>query len=159
MVKMRIIVKQIMAFALMINLSAQESTYLAQKIMLENNMRSRIESALQKIMDDHRYVLDISVDLKFTPTVTEEVTFRPSTDNETKNAVLSGRENASESVPLMSNENQNTSTMTGIPIPGFDFQIIGDDKSIDQPEESNDAVVVEDSSPNSRGQGLSLIHI
>ena len=50
MVKMRIIVKQIMVFALMINLSAQESTYLAQKIMLENNMRSRIESALQKIM-------------------------------------------------------------------------------------------------------------
>ena len=150
MVKMRIIVKQIMAFALMINLSAQESTYLAQKIMLENNMRSRIESALQKIMDDHRYVLDISVDLKFTPTVTEEVTFRPSTDNETKNAVLSGRENASESVPLMSNENQTTSTMTGIPIPGFDFQIIGDDKSIDQPEESNDAVVVEDSSPNTK---------
>ena len=77
MVKMRIIVKQIIVFALMINLSAQESTYLAQKIMLENNMRSRIESALQKIMDDHRYVLDISVDLKFTPTVTEEVTFRP----------------------------------------------------------------------------------
>ena len=157
MVKMRIIVKQIMAFALMINLSAQESTYLAQKIMLENNMRSRIESALQKIMDDHRYVLDISVDLKFTPTVTEEVTFRPSTDNETKNAVLSGRENASESVPLMSNENQTTSTMTGIPIPGFDFQIIGDDKSIDQPEESNDAVIVEDSSPNSRGQGSQIL--
>ena len=125
--------------------------------MLENNMRSRIESALQKIMDDHRYVLDISVDLKFTPTVTEEVTFRPSTDNETKNAVLSGRENASESVPLMSNENQTTSTMTGIPIPGFDFQIIGDDKSIDQPEESNDAVVVEDSSPNSRGQGSQIL--
>ena len=157
MVKMRIIVKQIMAFALMINLSAQESTYLAQKIMLENNMRSRIESALQKIMDDHRYVLDISVDLKFTPTVTEEVTFRPSTDNETKNAVLSGRENASESVPLMSNENQTTSTMTGIPIPGFDFQIIGDDKSIDQPEESNDVVIVEDSSPNSRGQGSQIL--
>ena len=95
--------------------------------------------------------------MKFTPTVTEEVTFRPSTDNETKNAVLSGRENASESVPLMSNENQTTSTMTGIPIPGFDFQIIGDDKSIDQPEESNDAVIVEDSSPNSRGQGSQIL--
>ena len=157
MVKMRIIVKQIMAFALMINLSGQESTYLAQKIMLENNMRSRIESALQKIMDDHRYVLDISVDLKFTPTVTEEVTFRPSTDNETKNAVLSGRQNASESVPLMSNENQTTSTMTGIPIPGFDFQIIGDDNPIDQPEESNDPIIVEDSSPSSRGQGSQIL--
>ena len=35
MVKMRIIVKQIMIFALMVNLSAQESTYLAQK----NNAR------------------------------------------------------------------------------------------------------------------------
>ena len=108
MIKMRIIIKQIIGFAIIINLSAQESTYLAQKIMLENNMRARIESALQKVMDDHRYVLDISVDLKFTPTVTEEVTFKPAVDESTKNAVLSGRENASESVPITSNQNQTT---------------------------------------------------
>ncbi len=156
MVKMRIIVKQIMVFALMINLSAQESTYLAQKIMLENNMRSRIESALQKIMDDHRYVLDISVDLKFTPTVTEEVTFRPSTDEKTKNAVLSGREDASESVPLTSNENQTTSTMTGIPIPGFDFQIIGGDEPIDEPEIAEDNEIIEDINPK-RTQGSQIL--
>ena len=74
--KMRII-KSFIGLTLIASITAQESTYLAQKLMLENDLRSRIESALQKIMDDHRYVLDVTVDLKFTPTITEEVTFRP----------------------------------------------------------------------------------
>jgi len=154
---MRIIIKQILGFAIIINLSAQESTYLAQKIMLENNMRARIESALQKVMDDHRYVLDISVDLKFTPTVTEEVTFKPSADESTKNAVLSGRENASESVPITSNENKTTSKMTGIPIPGFDFQIIDDDNSVEEIDININETPLEDTNSNQRTNGSQIL--
>ena len=84
--KMRII-KSFVGFLLIASMMGQESTYLAQKLMLENDLRSRIESALQKVMDDHRYVLDVTVDLKFTPTVTEEVTFRPAGSDDAKAAV------------------------------------------------------------------------
>ena len=157
MIKMRIIIKQIIGFAIIINLSAQESTYLAQKIMLENNMRARIESALQKVMDDHRYVLDISVDLKFTPTVTEEVTFKPTVDESTKNSVLSGRENASESVPITSNQNQTTSKMTGIPIPGFDFQIIDDYNSVEETDININETPLKDTNSNARTNGSQIL--
>ncbi len=58
----------------------QESTFLSQKLMLEKDLHSRIENALSKILDDQRYVLDVTVDLKFTPTIKEEVTFRPGTE-------------------------------------------------------------------------------
>ena len=119
--KMRII-RSFIGLLLITSISGQESTYLAQKLMLENNLRSRIESALQKVMDDHRYVLDVTVDLKFTPTVTEEVTFRPAGSNDAKSAVRTGREEGLRSTPLTSETPESRSRMTGIPIPGFDFQ-------------------------------------
>ncbi len=138
-------------------MTAQESTYLAQKLMLENDLRSRIESALQKIMDDHRYVLDITVDLKFTPTVTEEVTFRPAGADDAKAAVRSGREESSRSVPLTSESPEPRSRMTGIPIPGFDFQSMEDEKPAEPvvTEESSEAPVVVSEGPSKGSQILS----
>ncbi len=128
---MRIILKSFVGLLLIASMMGQESTYLAQKLMLENDLRSRIESALQKVMDDHRYVLDVTVDLKFTPTVTEEVTFRPAGSDDAKAAVRSGREESSSSVPLTSESPEPRSRMTGIPIPGFDFQSMGDEEPIE----------------------------
>tara|TARA_B100000315_G_scaffold260939_1_gene328092 strand:- start:29249 stop:30835 length:1587 start_codon:yes stop_codon:yes gene_type:complete len=97
---------------------AQESTFLAQKLMFENDLKNRIEKALQKVIDDHRYVLDVSVTLKFSPTVKEEITYKPSKKRETQFG-------ASE----MKTDDQTTempgkrTRFTGIPIPGFDFHI------------------------------------
>ena len=125
------IIKSFVGLSLIASMMGQESTYLAQKLMLENNLRGRIEAALQKIMDDHRYVLDVTVDLKFTPTVTEEITFRPAGSNDAKVAVRSGREESSRSVPLTSESQEPRSRMTGIPIPGFDFQSMADEEPID----------------------------
>jgi len=133
------IIKSFIGLSLIASMMGQESTYLAQKLMLENDLRSRIEAALQKIMDDHRYVLDVTVDLKFTPTVTEEVTFRPAGSDDAKSAVRSGREESSRSVPLTSESPEPRSRMTGIPIPGFDFQSMED-------EEPTESVVVEEPS-------------
>jgi hypothetical protein len=101
-------------------LIAQESTFLAQKLMLENDLRKRIHSALEKILEDHRYVLDVTVDLEFTPTVREEVTFRPS---DSRAVELS--EIKEEDTPITQNDEEGSrrSRVTGIPIPGFDFQI------------------------------------
>ena len=154
--KMRII-KSFLGLSLIASMTAQESTYLAQKLMLENDLRSRIESALQKIMDDHRYVLDITVDLKFTPTVTEEVTFRPAGADDAKAAVRSGREESSRSVPLTSESPEPRSRMTGIPIPGFDFQSMEDEKPAEPvvTEESSEAPVVVSEGPSKGSQILS----
>jgi len=102
--------------------TAQESTYLAQKLMFENDLKNRIEKALQKVIDDHRYVLDVSVTLKFSPTVKEEITYRPTKKRETQFGV-----------PEIKAEDRTTEMLgkrtrfTGIPIPGFDFHIEEDE--------------------------------
>ena len=47
---------------------AEGSTYLSQKLELEQDLHSRIENALSKILDDQLFVWDVTVDIKFTPT-------------------------------------------------------------------------------------------
>ena len=154
--KMRII-KSFIGLTLIASITAQESTYLAQKLMLENDLRSRIESALQKIMDDHRYVLDVTVDLKFTPTITEEVTFRPAGSDDAKSAVMSGRQEAERSIPITSESREPRSRMTGIPIPGFDFQSMEDEEPVVESvaEEPADMPVAAPKGPREGSQILS----
>ena len=47
----------------------QSSGYLAQKLMIENNLRKRISDALEKIIDNRKYVIDVSVDLEISSAV------------------------------------------------------------------------------------------
>ena len=107
---------------------SQETSYLAQKLMLENDLRSRINGALEKILDDHRYVLDVSVELSLSPTVKEEVTFRPIT----KKGAERDKEKLyeEETAPLLEEGRERKSRLTGIPIPGFDFQIEEEPKAL-----------------------------
>ena len=55
--------------------TSQPSGYLAQKLMLENNLRERISSALSKVIDESQYVVDVSVELKLSDAVEEQVTY------------------------------------------------------------------------------------
>ena len=51
-------------FGLIISVAfGQSSGYLAQKLMLENSLRKRIGDALEKVIDNRKYVVDVSVDL------------------------------------------------------------------------------------------------
>ncbi|MFQ6673301.1 MAG: hypothetical protein ACE5GH_00790, partial [Fidelibacterota bacterium] len=100
----------------------QESTYLAQKLMLENDLRKRISGALAKILEDHRYVLDVTVDVKFTPTVREEVRFRPGRAP-SRIGEARGEEEVTEEKAAPEETPRRKSRVTGIPIPGFDFQV------------------------------------
>jgi len=102
----------------------QESTYLSQKLMLERDLHSRIENALSKILDDQRYVLDVTVDLIFTPTVKEEVTFRPGTEH-TTTGIEPKADLSSEGV---SAADERKSRFTGLPIPGFEFGSYDEDE-------------------------------
>ena len=57
---------------------SQSSGYLAQKLMLENNLRNRINDALEKVIDNRKYVVDVSVDLEISSAVENQTTFSPS---------------------------------------------------------------------------------
>ena len=50
-------------FSLTLLLGQQTSSYLTQKLMVENGLRERIGDALSKIIDDHKYVIDVDVDI------------------------------------------------------------------------------------------------
>jgi len=99
--------------------TGQESTYLSQKLMLERDLRSRIENALSKILDDQRYVLDVTVDLKFTPTIKEEVTFQPGAKRPA--GTVPEAESQREPERVSTEAEDKTSRYTDLPIPGFEF--------------------------------------
>ena len=43
---------------------AQGSGYLSQKLMVENNIRDRIKDALSKLIESHKYVVNVDVELE-----------------------------------------------------------------------------------------------
>ena len=58
-------------FILFTVLFSQSSGYLSQKLMVENNIRDRVKDALSKIIDSHKYVINVDVELE----VLDEVIF------------------------------------------------------------------------------------
>ena len=55
--------KRLAVFLLSALLIGQGSGYLAQKLMVENNIRERIKDALSKIIDSNKYVINVDIDL------------------------------------------------------------------------------------------------
>ena len=45
-------------------IAGQSNGYLAQKLMIENSLRNRISDAMEKVIDNRKYVIDVSVDLE-----------------------------------------------------------------------------------------------
>ena len=55
-------------------LIAQGSGYLSQKLMVENDIRDRVKEALSKVIDSHKYVINVDVDLEILDEVNEQIT-------------------------------------------------------------------------------------
>ncbi|UCH62135.1 MAG: hypothetical protein JSU77_10035 [Fidelibacterota bacterium] len=55
---------------------SQESGYLSQKLLLENTIQQRVTSAISKILDESRFVVDVKVELAFTPARQVEKVYR-----------------------------------------------------------------------------------
>lgn len=133
----------------------QESTYLAQKLMLENDLRRRIVSALEKVLDDHRYVLDVTVFLKFSPTVREEVTFKPAPEEAKRERPT---EAPAEAMPPAKDRGERRSRVTGIPIPGFDFQMEGEEEQeVVEPQAPEEGVKPQKTVPVPAKQGTQVV--
>ena len=88
------------------------SGYLAQKLMIENSLRTRISDALEKVIENRKYVIDVSVDLELSSAVENQTTYSPNGNSfESLQSVESS---------LSRDEMANPGSV-GLPIPGFDF--------------------------------------
>ena len=63
-------------------LVGQGSGYLAQKLMVENNIRERVRDALSKIVDNNKYVINVDVDLEISDEVEEQITVLAERENQ-----------------------------------------------------------------------------
>ena len=90
----------------------QSNGYLAQKLMIENNLRNRISDAMEKVIDNRKYVIDVSVDLEVSSAIESETTFSP--NDGTVKSLRSARD-------LVNTSDAPASGSVGLPIPGFDF--------------------------------------
>ena len=105
----RFVLMTTLLFSLVIG---QSNGYLAQKLMIENNLRNRISDAMEKVIDNRKYVIDVSVDLEVSSAIESETTFSPN-DGSVK-SLQSARD-------MMSASDAPASGSVGLPIPGFDF--------------------------------------
>jgi len=119
-------------------LIGQGSGYLAQKLMVENNIRERVRDALSKIVDNNKYVINVDVDLEISDEVEEQITVLA--ERETRKAVETASSIPTETDKSLSSIKQSidveenvekSSYSVGLPIPGFemDFTKSGNKKS------------------------------
>ena len=119
-------------------LIGQGSGYLAQKLMVENNIRERVRDALSKIVDNNKYVINVDVDLEISDEVEEQITVLA--ERETRKAVETASSTQTETDKSLSSIKQSidveenvekSSYSVGLPIPGFemDFTKSGSKKS------------------------------
>ena len=111
-------------------LVAQGSGYLSQKLMVENDIRDRVKEALSRVIDSHKYVINVDVDLEVLDEVNEQITvFAP---RESTNQAIEKRtpeEKTAEALikiqeKMVNNSATEESYSIGLPIPGFEVDIV-----------------------------------
>ena len=117
-------------FILATILFSQGSGYLSQKLMVENNIRDRIKDALSKIIDSHKYVINVDVELEVLDEVNEQITvFSPRENNKNKDVESPEQKTATvlqrmqENVMKEEQEVQRELYSIGLPIPGFEVDV------------------------------------
>ena len=93
---------------------SQTSGYLAQKLMIENDLRKRIANALEKVIDNRKYVVDVSVDLEISSAIESQITYTPNDGGNTIESLKAAED-------MMNTSETRSGGSIGLPIPGFDF--------------------------------------
>ncbi len=112
-------------------LFSQGSGYLSQKLMVENNIRDRVKDALSKIIDSHKYVINVDVELEVLDEVNEQITVFSPRENKKEKVESSAEQTANVLQKMQENmmqeneniNNQNESYSIGLPIPGFEVDV------------------------------------
>ena len=138
-----------LAFLLLAGLLiGQGSGYLAQKLMVENNIRERVRDALSKIVDNNKYVINVDIDLEISDKVEEQITVlaerkgqkvgweKPSeaTDAEKYLSILQQSIDIEENV-------EKSSYSVGLPIPGFEMDFTKSNKTSKKAEKPAPPVI------------------
>ncbi len=112
-------------------LFSQGSGYLSQKLMVENNIRDRVKDALSKIIDSHKYVINVDVELEVLDEVNEQITVFSPRENKKEKVESPAEQTANVLQKMQENmmqeneniNNQNESYSIGLPIPGFEVDV------------------------------------
>ena len=132
-------------FVFSLVIGQQNSSYLTQKLMVESDLRSRIASALSKIIDDQKYVIDVDVDIEVTGEKEEQITIIPS-DRPIYDEASALEELTTiigEAAPKGGSDPESEFSSMGLPIPGFDFEV-----------EAEPQVAQESSNEGQQGPGM-----
>lgn len=112
-------------------LFAQGSGYLSQKLMVENDIRDRVKEALSKVIDSHKYVINVDVDLEILDEVNEQITvFAPRESDRGQAVESSPAERTAEALlkiqdkMVQDNQTEQESYSIGLPIPGFEVDMV-----------------------------------
>ncbi len=98
----------------------QEASFLTQKLMLENDVRKKITEALSKIIDEQKYVIDVSIDLELSSEVQEQITVAPGTEPATGNQLRDLTQAVEQSAEELGTDSRSSHYL---PIPGFEFEM------------------------------------
>ncbi|MAJ34178.1 MAG: hypothetical protein CMF95_06580 [Candidatus Marinimicrobia bacterium] len=121
--------KLIILFLVPFILFSQNSGYLSQKLMVENNIRDRIKDALSKIIDSHKYVINVDVELEVLDEVNEQITVFTPREKNKKEIETPAERTASVLQQMQQNvikedtEIEKESYSIGLPIPGFEVDV------------------------------------
>ena len=140
--------KKLAVFMLAGLLVGQGSGYLAQKLMVENNIRGRVKDALSKIIDNNKYVINVDIDLEISDEVEEQITVlaeRESSRSSSENLIQeteTEKELSSIQQSIESEENNEKSSYSvGLPIPGFEMDFTNSNKSNKKVKEPRPPVI------------------
>ena len=103
-------------------------SYLSQKLLVENTIKDRIQDALSKIIDSHKYVVNVSVELEIMDEVEEQITVL-SPRYQSKQQTISPAEETAQALLEMQaqmmeeSEAEREQYSIGLPIPGFEIDI------------------------------------
>ena len=140
--------KRLAVFLLSALLIGQGSGYLAQKLMVENNIRERIKDALSKIIDSNKYVINVDIDLDISDEVEEQITvLSEKNSNQSSNDMPEEKTIVEESLSSIQQsieseeESSQSGYSVGLPIPGFEMDFTNSNKASKKAEEPKPPVM------------------
>ena len=113
-------------------LIGQSGGYLSQKLMVENNIRERVKEALSKLIDSHKYVINIDVELEILDEVNEQITVFAPRESGKRTDITPAEKTADALLRIqrkMVEESQPepaSGYSIGLPIPGFEIDVAGE---------------------------------
>ena len=109
---------------------SQGDGYLSQKLMVENNIRDRVKDALSKLIESHKYVINVDVELEVLEEVNEQFTYYAPRSNENKKEKVSPAQETANALNEIQKKmvqsdmvSQKDKYAIGLPIPGFEVDV------------------------------------